>query len=74
MPTSRPGEGGGRRGDRLSRTKIVGEPDLATATLEDWRAWRRNLADLPQEDESVRIAIAVAEAQIAKLRRRIKRS
>jgi len=58
----------------VSRLQIVGEPDLATATLDDWRAWRRDLATLPQDDENVRIAIAVAEAQIAKLRRRITRS
>lgn len=50
--------------------KVVGEPDPATATLDDWRAWRRELAALPQDDENVRVAIAVAEAQIAKLRRR----
>jgi hypothetical protein len=52
--------------------KIIGEPDPATATLEDWRAWRRNLATLPQDDDSVRLAIAVAEAQIAKLRRKLR--
>lgn len=52
--------------------KIIGEPDPATATLEDWRAWRRNLAALPQDDDSVRLAIAVAEAQIAKLRRTLR--
>jgi len=74
MPTGRPDQGSGRRGDRVSRLQIVGEPDLATATLDDWRAWRRDLATLPQDDENVRIAIAVAEAQIAKLRRRITRS
>jgi len=52
--------------------KVIGEPDPTTATLEDWRAWRRNLAALPQDDDSVRLAIAVAEAQIAKLRRKLR--
>jgi hypothetical protein len=56
-----------RRGEP-SPLKIIGEPDPATATLEDWRAWRRNLSVLPQDDDSVRLAVAVAEAQIAKLR------
>lgn len=62
----------GRRRSGASRTKIVGEPDPATATLDSWRAWRRELATLPQDDESVRVAIAVAEAQIAKLRRKLR--
>ena len=72
MPTGRTDTKGGERRGRPSRMKIIGEPDPATATLEDWRAWRRNLAALPQDDDSVRLAIAVAEAQIAKLRRKLR--
>jgi hypothetical protein len=72
MPISRTDRKEGRR-ENISRTAIRGEPDPATATLEDRRSWRHDLAALPQDDEGVRIAIAVAEAQIAKLRRRIKR-
>lgn len=51
------------------RVTIEGEPDLATGSLEDWMAFRRTLAALPQDDENVRIAIAVAHARIEKLRR-----
>ncbi|MPY71257.1 MAG: hypothetical protein GEU92_14350 [Alphaproteobacteria bacterium] len=51
-----------------SQVRIDGEPDLASATLEEWLAYRRSLAALPQNDENVRIAIAVADAQIARLR------
>ena len=69
MAMSRPDERDRRR-TGISRLKIVGEPDPTTATIEEWRAWRRDLAALPQDDDSVRVAIAVAEAQIAKLRRR----
>lgn len=63
---------GGERRQRPSRLKIIGEPDPTSATLEDWRAWRRELASLPQNDDSVRLAIAIAEAQIAKLRRKLR--
>ena len=66
MPTGRADTNGGERRGKPSQTKVIGEPDPTTATLEDWRAWRRNLAALPQDDDSVRLAIAVAEAQIAK--------
>jgi hypothetical protein len=48
---------------------IEGEPDLATGTLDDWMAFRQALSALPQDDENVRIAIAVAHARIEKLRR-----
>ena len=51
------------------RVVIEGEPDLATGTLEDWMAFRQTLAALPQDDENVRIAIAVAHARIEKLHR-----
>ena len=50
-----------------SRLIIEGEPDLVTGTLDDWVHYRENLAALPQDDENVRLAIAVAEARIAKL-------
>jgi hypothetical protein len=72
MPTGRTDAKGGERRGKRSRLKIIGEPDPAKATLEDWRAWRRNLSVLPQDDDSVRLAIAVAEAQIAKLRRTLR--
>lgn len=49
------------------RLIIEGEPDLATGTLDDWVQYREKLANLPQDDENVRLAIAVAEARIAKL-------
>lgn len=51
------------------RVTIEGEPDLATGSLDDWMAFRKALAALPQDDENVRIAIAVAHARIEKLRR-----
>jgi hypothetical protein len=72
MPTSRTDAKGGERRGKPSRLKVIGEPDPTTATLDDWRAWRRNLSVLPQDDDSVRLAIAVAEAQIAKLRRTLR--
>lgn len=50
-----------------SRLIIDGEPDLVTGTLEDWIQYREKLATLPRNDENVRLAIAVAEARIAKL-------
>ena len=43
------------------------EPDLVTGTLDDWVHYREKLANLPQNDENVRLAISVAEARIAKL-------
>ena len=49
------------------RQIIEGEPDLATGTLDDWIHYREKLATLSQTDETVRLAIAVAEARIAKL-------
>jgi hypothetical protein len=51
-----------------SQLRVEGEPDLSSATLAEWQAYRRTLAALPQNDENVRIAIAVADAQIARLR------
>ena len=52
---------------------VTGEPNPETATLEDWREWRQTLLTLPRDDDSVRIALAVAEAQIAKLRESLRR-
>jgi len=52
---------------------ITGEPNPETATLDDWRAWRQTLLTLPRDDDSVRVALAVAEAQIAKLREKMQR-
>jgi hypothetical protein len=51
-----------------SQVRIEGEPDLDSGTLEEWQSYRRALSALPQSDENVRIAVAVAEAQIARLR------
>ena len=48
---------------------IVGEPDPATGTLAEWQAYRARLAVLPRHDDNVRLAIAVAEARIARLSR-----
>ena len=48
---------------------IEGEPDLESGSLEQWRAWRRRLARTPRHDETTRLAIAVADARIARLSR-----
>lgn len=53
----------------MQRQGIEGEPDLLTGSLKDWQAYRQTLGQLPQNDQNVRLATAVAEAQIAKLRR-----
>ncbi len=62
--TGAPGNGNRNTPPRLI---IDGEPDLVTGTLEDWIHYREKLANLPQDDENVRLAITVAEARIAKL-------
>ncbi|CAN0586660.1 unnamed protein product, partial [Laminaria digitata] len=46
---------------------ISGEPDPISATLEDWLAYREHLRSLPVKDETVSVAMAVANAQIRKL-------
>jgi hypothetical protein len=46
---------------------ITGEPDPASASLEDWMAYREQLRSLPANDETVRVGLAVANAQILKL-------
>jgi hypothetical protein len=52
-----------------AKIDIEGEPDHRTGTLEEWLHYRQTLAALPQDDEAVRLAIAVADARIAHLRR-----
>lgn len=46
---------------------IRGEPDQASASVEEWLAYREYLRSLPEKDESVSVALAVANAQIHKL-------
>ena len=58
--------GHGHRNDP-PRLIIEGEPDLMTGTLDDWIHYREKLATLKQTDETVRLAITIAEARIAKL-------
>lgn len=47
---------------------IRGEPDPATASIEDWVAHREHLRSLPFPDEGVYVALAIANAQIQKLK------
>lgn len=47
---------------------IRGEPDPTTASLDDWIEYRDHLRSLPRPDDSVSVALAVANAQIQKLR------
>ena len=51
-----------------AKIDIEGEPDHRSGTLEDWLQYRQKLAALPQDDETVRLAIAVADARITHLR------
>ena len=46
---------------------IRGEPDPGTASIDDWVAYREHLKSLPNQDETIRVALAVAQAQIQKL-------
>ena len=46
---------------------IRGEPDPASALIDDWMAYREHLKSLSGHDESIRVALAVAQAQIQKL-------
>jgi len=46
---------------------ISGEPDPASASLEDWLAYRDHLRAMTDKDESVRLSLAIANAQIQKL-------
>ena len=63
------GTSGSGKGQPPRSIRIDGEPDPATGTLADWERYRDRLAALPQDDDGVRLAIAVAEARIAALRR-----
>lgn len=56
-----------REGHQSTAARIEGEPDPEAGTLEDWRTYRRGLALLPRHDANVRLAIAVADARIARL-------
>jgi len=58
-----------RSSSQLQRQGIEGEPDLQTGSLKDWQAYRQTLGQLPQDDQNVRLAVAVADAQISKLLR-----
>lgn len=46
---------------------IRGEPDPASASIDDWMAYREHLKSLSGQDESIRVALAVAKDQIQKL-------
>lgn len=46
---------------------IRGEPDSNSASLEEWVNYREHLRALPEKDQSVSVAIAVANARIQKL-------
>jgi hypothetical protein len=50
------------------RIEIDDEPDLLTGTLDEWHTYRQALTALPQENENVRVAIAVTDARIARLK------
>lgn len=47
---------------------IRGEPDLVSATLEEWTVYRDYLRSLPATDDSVGVAMAIANSQIQKLK------
>ncbi len=47
---------------------IRGEPDPATATLDDWVEYRNYLRSLSDSDDTVDVALAIANSQIQKLR------
>ena len=44
-----------------------GESDSNSASIDDWVAYREYLKSMPSQDESIRVALAVAQAQIQKL-------
>jgi len=50
---------------------LIAEPEPATATLEDWVAYSRRVGPLAGRDPAMRLALAVAAVQIAKLRQRL---
>ena len=65
-----PGVKRGRRprgtGEQWQAMVISGEPDPISASLEDWLVYREHLRSLPARDESVSVALAIANAQIRK--------
>ncbi len=61
-----------RRGGAGRAPPLISEPEPATATIEDWIAYRHRVGPLAGRDPGMRLALAVAEAQIAKLRRRMR--
>lgn len=58
-------------GRALPAGHLISEPEPATGTLEQWLAYRRRVGPLAGRDPGMRLALAVAEAQIAKLRARV---
>mgnify|MGYP003648981411 CR=1 FL=1 len=45
---------------------ISGEPDPSSASLQDWLKYREHLRSLPAKDDSVSVALAIANTQIRK--------
>lgn len=46
---------------------ISGEPDPTSASLDDWLKYREHLRSMPAKDDSVSVALAIANHQIRKL-------
>lgn len=46
---------------------ISGEPDPESASLEDWLVYRDHLRSLPAKDDSLSVALAIANTLIRKL-------
>ena len=46
---------------------ISGEPDPESASLEEWLVYRDHLRSLPAKDDSLSVALAIANTQIRKL-------
>ena len=57
--------------DRPDRPPMISEPEPGSATLDDWISYRRQVGPLAGYDPAMRLALAVAETQIAKLRERM---
>lgn len=60
------------QGGEGDRPPLISEPEPGTATLADWIAYRRRVGPLAARDPGMRLALAVAETQIAKLRQRMR--
>ncbi len=43
------------------------EADLERGTLDQWRSWRNHLVRSRLQDESARLALAIADARIARM-------